>query len=79
MIVIVEPWELSGPGNALVLDPDGVERLRLIPPDVEYPLGFSQVYQSSTGIEAVFSGRFKDVHGEPDLETGEIGNVCEWR
>lgn len=78
-IVIVEPLELSGPSNALVLNPDGSERLRLIPPKVEYELGFDQVFASSMGIEAVFSGRFRDVHGEPDFETGALRNVCEWR
>ena len=79
VIVIVEPWQLSGPNNAVIFDLDGVERLRLIPPQVEYPLGFSQVFQSSAVIEAVFSGRFRDLHGEPDFDTGEIRNVREWR
>lgn len=78
-VVLVEPWELSGPRNAVVFEADGSERLRLIPPQVEYPLGFDQVFASSAGVEAVFSGRFRDVHGEPDFQSGIIHNVREWR
>lgn len=78
-IAIVEPYELFGPQNALLVELNGSDRLRLICPPVESPLGFSQIFVSTTGIETVFAARYGEVHGDADLTTGLLQNVREWR
>jgi hypothetical protein len=69
--------------NAIVLNPDGTERLRLQPPRVSpepsWDVGFYQVYAEPTGLVAVFATRVGDFWGRPDLNTGELSNVAQWR
>ncbi len=78
-VVVVEDAITSGPANAIVYEPDGTERLRLHPPALPNPIGFDQVFQSVDRIEAVFVTRQGDVHGEPDLLSGELRDVRDWR
>ena len=78
-IVLVESISRSGPRNAVVYELDGTERTRLHPPLLPDPLGFDQVFKSSAGVEAVFITRRGDFHGTPDLVTGDIRNVHDWR
>ena len=81
-IVIVESvTSPSAPRNAAVYNLDGTERVRLQPPPrlLHSAIGFDQVFQSATVVEAVFATRAGDFHGDPDLVTGEIRNVNEWR
>jgi hypothetical protein len=63
--------------NAVVYDPDGTERLRLVPPRAG--TGFYAVYPGSTGLVAVFTTRTGDVWGTPNLSTGELTDVAPWR
>jgi hypothetical protein len=80
VVVVVEPLEHSAPRNAVVFEPDGTEGLRLIPPNSPNTItGFDQVFQSAGAIEAVLFTNGADLHGEPDLATGELRNVAEWR
>jgi hypothetical protein len=68
--------------NAVVFDPDGSERLRLQPPtvgDAYSRIGFYTVYVSGGLLVAVFSTRAGDFWGVPDLLTGELRNVRQWR
>jgi hypothetical protein len=69
--------------NAVVFDLDGPERLRLIPPNIwsepSWRLGFHTVYVSQGEMIAVFSTRNGDFWGKPDLRTGEITDLTEWR
>jgi hypothetical protein len=66
-----------------VLNPDGTERLRLQPPPVSpepsWDIGFYQVYADPTGLVAVFATQVGDFWGRPDLNTGELTNVTQWR
>ena len=78
-MVIVEGIQSSGPRNAVVFDLDGQERVRLRPPRLPALMGFDQVFQSRTEVVAVVVTRQGDFHGTPDLITGELGNVHEWR
>ena len=78
-VVIVEDIESSGPGNAVVFDLDGQERVRLRPPGLPALMGFDQVFQSRTEVVAVVVTRLADFHGTPDLITGELRNIREWR
>lgn len=92
-VVVVEGWwtlpggygpgprgaHFDGTSNAVVYDLDGSERVRLAPPDLRTPIGFDQVFPASPTDEAVFSAGTRDVHGEPDLVTGEVRNWREWR
>lgn len=78
-VVVVEALGESAPYNAVVYNPDGSERLRLIPPRLHEVLGFYQVFQSRDDVVAVVSTRQADFWGVPDLMTGELANVHEWR
>jgi hypothetical protein len=78
-VVIVESVDSTGPDNAVVYDVDGRERLRLRPPDLPGGIGFDQVFQSKSRIEAVFVTRQGDFHGVPNLTSGEIADVKDWR
>ena len=79
-VVIVEPMnETMVVSNAVVYDLDGRERLRLDPPAIDRPIGFDQVFMSRAGLVAVFATRSGDFHGVPDLSTGILRDVREWR
>ena len=79
-VVVVEFMERAPAiSNAVVFDLDGSERLRLKPPDLPDPVGFDQVFVSRAGVVAVFVTRRADYQGEPDLLSGELRNVHEWR
>jgi hypothetical protein len=79
VVIVVEPLEYSAPRNAVVFEPDGSERLRLIGPKSAGVIGFDQVFQSRGVVEAVLFTHGADLHGEPDFATGELRNVAEWR
>jgi hypothetical protein len=59
------------------------ERLRLQPPEVSpessWNIGFDQVYADPSGLVAVFATRTGDFWGRPDLSTGELNNITQWR
>ncbi len=81
-VVIVESMTApSAPANAGVYNLDGTERVRLQPPPrlLHVAMGFQQVFKSATVVEAVFITRGGDFHGDPDLVTGELRNVFDWR
>lgn len=92
-VVVVQGWwtlpggygpgtrgqHFEGTSNAVVYELDGSERVRLAPPDVRAPVGFNQVFASTTANEAVFTTETHDVHGDPDLLTGEVRDWREWR
>lgn len=78
-IVLVEAPSVGGISNAVVLNLDGSERIRLEPPEARSPIGFDQVFQSRAGVVAVFATRNGDLQGEPDLQSGKLTNVREWR
>ncbi|KDN82363.1 hypothetical protein [Kitasatospora cheerisanensis] len=84
-ILVVEDPEGSTarPSNALVLNPDGTERLRLEAPQVPEPswrIGYYTAYPDvDGGIVAVYATRAGDLQGRPDLATGELREVREWR
>ncbi len=69
--------------NAVVFEPDGTERLRLVPPrldgDPSWNIGFYAVYADPHGLVAVFATRVGDFWGRPDLNTGELTSVAQWR
>jgi hypothetical protein len=84
-IIVVEAQPDSHPrlDNAVVLNLDGTERLRLRPPRVStepsWDIGFYAVYPEPTGLVAVFATRVGDFWGRPDLTNGELTNVTQWR
>ncbi|GIF73384.1 hypothetical protein [Asanoa siamensis] len=83
-VVVVEPFGAGGRlDNAVVFGVDGVERLRLVPPDVPVEpfrlLGFYAVYVSRGVLTAVFSTTVGDYWGVPDLRTGLVRVVGRWR
>lgn len=84
-VLVVEDPEgnAARPSNAVVFDPDGSERLRLAAPPVPEPswrIGYHTAYIDNQGlIVAVYSTRVGDVWGRPDLRTGELHDVREWR
>lgn len=83
-IIVVESIAEGGRlDNVIVFDVDGVERLRLKPPDVvtepSWRLGYYTVYVSGGVLVAVFSTTVGDFWGEPDLETGELLRTAQWR
>ena len=78
-IVVVEHVWSAGPSNAVVYDLDGKERVRLQPPPLPGLIGFWEVFASRTGVEAVLLTRGEQFHGQPDLVSGELSNVHEWR
>ncbi|MEV4555532.1 hypothetical protein AB0K51_00890 [Kitasatospora sp. NPDC049285] len=87
ILVIEDPEDPAGgtaqPSNALVLNPDGTERLRLAVPDVPEPswrIGYYTAYPDvDGGIVAVYATRVGDLQGRPDLTTGALHDVREWR
>jgi hypothetical protein len=83
-VIVVEPIVEGGRlDNAIVFDPSGSERLRLTPPNVvsepSWRLGFHTAYVSRGVLTVVFSTRVGDFWGRPDLVTGELLDVAEWR
>ena len=84
-VIVVEAQQQPHPriDNAVVFDPDGTERLRLQPPAVSpepsWDIGFYQVYADPGGLVAVFATRTGDFWGRPDLTTGELKNIAQWR
>jgi hypothetical protein len=42
-------------------------------------VGFYAVYRDRSGLVAVVSIQGADFWGRPDLDTGELMNVNEWR
>jgi hypothetical protein len=83
-VIVVEPLHPGGRlDNALVLDVHGDERVRLQPPTLggepHWRLGYYAVYESRGVLTAVFQTTVGDYWGVPDLETGELKNVAEWR
>ena len=69
--------------NAVVYDPDGSERVRLTPPErlagSYHLVGFYAVYPDTTGLVAVVTTRTGDFWGRPNLDTGELTDLHEWR
>lgn len=84
-VLVVEAIEgsESQPGNAIVFNEDGTERLRLIPPalpEVSWHIGYYMAYIDAAGkLVAVYSTRVGDRWGRPDLSSGELHDVREWR
>ncbi|BCJ37535.1 hypothetical protein Athai_50380 [Actinocatenispora thailandica] len=83
-VIVVEPIVSAGRlDNAIVFAPSGMERLRLVPPAVtserSWRLGYYAVFVSDGVLTAVFSTRIGDYWGVPNLETGELEQVAEWR
>lgn len=84
-VIIVEAPEATADPvrNAVVYDVDGSERVRLVPPDIpavrSWGREFYVVYPEPAGLVAVFSTNVGDFWGRPDLVTGELRNVSEWR
>lgn len=83
VIVVEAIHDGMRPDNAVVLDPDGSERIRLVPPVAErsplWNIGFYTAYEEGEGLVVVFSTRGGDVWGRPDLLTGELRDVSAWR
>ncbi|MFD9128229.1 hypothetical protein [Kitasatospora sp. NPDC059571] len=84
VLVVEEPeGNPARPSNALVLDADGRERLRLAPPPVPEPswrIGYHTAYRDAEGqLVAVYATQAGDLWGRPDLSTGELRDVREWR
>ena len=83
-VIVVEPMHPGGRlDNAIVLDLEGEERIRLQPPrlggEPHWRLGYYTVYVSQGVLTAVFQTTVGDFRGVPDLETGELKDVTEWR
>ena len=83
-VIVVEPLHLGGRlDNAVVLDLQGEERIRLQPPrlagELHWRLGYYTAYVSQGVLTVVFQTTVGDFWGVPDLETGELKNVTEWR
>lgn len=83
-VIVVEAIDESGKrlDNAVVYEPDGRERLRLVPPSLGEPhwrRGFYEVYSDPYGVVAVFTTTVGDFWGRPNLETGALHNVSESR
>jgi len=84
-VIVIEAQDESNPrvDNAVVLNPDGTERLRLEPPAVvperHWNIGFYTIYAEPGGLVAVFSTQVGDYWGRPDLHTGKLSNIAQWR
>lgn len=83
-LVVVESWpDGERLDNAVILNPDGSERVRLRPPDIwperHWRLGFYTVYPGDHELTVVFATRVVDVHGRLNFSTGELTDVTEWR
>ena len=84
-IIVVEAQTGDQPrlDNAVVFNLDGSARLRLRPPKVvaepSWNIGFYAVYAEPTGLVAVFATRVGDFWGRPNLTTGELTTVSQWR
>jgi hypothetical protein len=77
-VIVLEPMGRR-PDNAVVYNPDGGERLRLVPPNAIVALGFYTIYISLGVLTAVYSTNAGDYWGVPDLTTGELAGVTRWR
>jgi hypothetical protein len=44
-----------------------------------WDIGFYQVYADPSGLVAVFATQTGDFWGRPDLSTGELKNIGQWR
>ncbi|WP_377267978.1 hypothetical protein [Peterkaempfera sp. SMS 1(5)a] len=84
-VLVVEALEggAAKPSNAVVFNEDGTERLRLAPPHLPEPswrIGYYMAYEDPQGrLVAVYATRAGDLWGRPDLTTGELLDVHEWR
>jgi hypothetical protein len=83
-VIVVEPLHPGGRlDNAVVFDPQGEERVRIQPPQLggepNWRLGYYTAYVSQGVLTVVFQTTVGDFWGVPDLETGELKNVTEWR
>ena len=83
-VIVVEPVHQGGRlDNAVVLDPNGQERARLQPPELggepHWRVGYYTAYVSQGVLTVVFQTTVGDFWGVPDLETGELKDVTEWR
>jgi hypothetical protein len=82
-IIVLEPIG-KHLDNAIVYDVDGTERLRLVPPyatvrERSWMRGFYTIYVSRGVLTVVYSTNIGEFWGIPDLTTGELTNVSEWR
>jgi hypothetical protein len=83
-VIVVEPIVAEGRlDNAIVYEPNGRERVRLMPPVLPgepfWRRGYYTVFMSEGVLTAVFSTTVGDFWGVPDLVTGELHNVTQWR
>ncbi|WP_436536000.1 hypothetical protein [Actinoplanes sp. HUAS TT8] len=82
-ILVLEPIIDGRLDNLAVLNLDGQERLRMRPPQVvsepTWNRGFYAIYPSEGVLVTVFKTEVGDWWGDPDLETGELRNVTQWR
>jgi hypothetical protein len=70
------------PRNAVVYELDGVERMRLAPPEPKegwMSTGFDQCFYNSQGLTAVWAVGNDPVWAYVDLQTGQLGPVSEFR
>lgn len=86
-VVIVEEMPNGVPSNehadnAVVYELDGVERLRLVPPEPPQgwlSRGFDQCFYNAQGLTAVWAVRNDLVWAYADLQTGQLGPVSVFR
>jgi hypothetical protein len=82
-ILMLEPITDGRLDNLAVFDLDGRERLRMKPPRVvrepSWNRGFYAIYPSDGVLVTVFQTTVGQYWGDPDLETGELRNVTQWR
>lgn len=80
VVVVEEDGRLD---NAVVYDVAGNEVVRLRPPEgvgeAHWRIGYHVVYESEGRIVAVFATQVGDWWGVPDLTTGELRELSEWR
>jgi hypothetical protein len=82
-VIVLEPMG-ERVDNAVVYNPDGTQRLRLVPPSViaaesSWRPGFYTIYTSLGVLTAVYSTSAGDFWGVPDLRSGQLANVTRWR
>lgn len=82
-VLVVEEIDPALPCNAVVFNEDGTERLRLEAPDLPeaaWRLGYYLAYVDDQGeLTAVYSTSVGDLRVKPDLGTGEVLEIHEWR
>lgn len=84
-VLVVEALENNSvrPSNAVVYNEDGSERLRLKAPELPEPswrIGYYLAFMDEFDqLIAVYSTRVGDLKGTPDLRTGELFDIGEWR